>query len=176
MTIKRAIKKSLICLIIAVIAITFIYTVISLAIRGTLFVSWLFVFSDWYEYVNSEEIDIHQDDNRYYIPPYNYRMVSIGEVYLVKVFIIYDDEGVYTEEEMRKLHQPLVDKINAKFGGNPAKLYVGHEVPYYADTTLLWIKPYNWWRKLTAEPQEESIDEKFWCIAIYKRTKNPFQM
>lgn len=154
------------------IVICSVIMLISLTVRLFLFAFWEDIFPEWCELV--DELNIHDGDRTVYQTPFEYHMVSLNEVYLLKTYRLYDETGKITEDELRERYQVMVDEANKRLEGNETKLYIGHEVPYFADTTLMWIKPINWIRSFFTP--EKEIDEHFWFVAIYKKARSPFYM
>ena len=171
MAIKKT-SRPVVTAMLLILAIVWIAVCINLAVRVFLFAFWEDLFSEWRSLIN--EMDMHKDDEIGYQTPLMYHMVSLDEVYLIKTYRLYDETGEITEQELKERYQGMVDEANKRLSGNETKLYVGHEVPYFADTTLTWIKPINWICSFFTP--ERKLDEHFWFVAIYKKARSPFYM
>ena len=165
---SQPIVKAIACILLLIL----IVMLIDLEVRLIVFVFWEQLFAEWCEFV--DEFNIHKNDKTLYQTPFEYHMVSIGEVYLLKTYRIYDETGKITEDELKERYRGMVNEANKRFSGNETKLYIGHEVPNFADTTLIYIKPINWIRSFFIP--ERKIDEHFWFVAIYKKARSPFYM
>ena len=154
-------------LLISIIVAIMLFVVISLATRITVFFCQDRIFGEWSNLMNELSEGKTQERHPF---PHDYYMHSLFEVYAVKQFRFYDETGTLTEEQVKECFQPIVNAANLYFDGNETKLYVGHAEPYN-------ITPKYFLAKLMyLFDNDESKNENYWHVIVYKRARNPFRM
>lgn len=117
---------------------------------------------------------------------FDYNLVNPFELYAMEEYTFIDKEGNVTEEDLKQLVMPIVDKANRELDGNPTKIYVGHYTPHKLSREVFIFKTIGFFQNLhvhsdnndsTNDSTNDNINNTrntYWTIIVYKRARNPF--